>query len=97
MEKYIALKFANTPGSVIRIALVLERRGYSIKALQTENFEENEYSQMMLTVTGEPEKFEQVLKQLSKLVDVINAREFFKEKAQIKGYEKAIPVAANMV
>jgi acetolactate synthase-1/3 small subunit len=96
MEKHIALKFANTPGSVIRIALVMERRGYSIKSLHTENFEDKEYSHMLLTVIGEPEKFEQVVKQLNKLVDVISAKEFFKEKAQVKGYEKAIPLAANM-
>ena len=96
MEKYIVLKFANTPGSVIRIALVLERRGYSIKALQTETIQDKEYSRMMLTVTGEPDKFEQVLKQLGKLVDVISAREFFREKAQIENYERAIPIAASL-
>ncbi len=96
MEKYIALKFANTPGSVIRIALVLERRGYSIKSLHTDNFEEEAYSRMMLTVNGEPEKFEQVLKQLTKLVDIISAREFFKEKAEVMSYEKAAPAAASM-
>ena len=94
MERYIALKFANTPGSVIRIALVLERRAYSIKSLHIEDGDD--FSRMTITTYGEPEKFEQVIKQLGKLVDVISAREVYKETAETKGYEKAVPVAVSV-
>ena len=95
MERYITLKFANTPGSVIRIALVLERRAYSIKSLHIEDGDD--FSNMMLTVTGEPEKFEQVIKQLAKLVDVISVKEFYKETAEVRSFEKAVPAAVSVV
>ena len=94
MEKHIALKFANTPGSVIRIALVLERRAYSIKSLHIED--SDDYSRMSITTYGEPEKFEQVIKQLAKLVDVISAKELVKETAEARSFEKAVPVAVSV-
>jgi acetolactate synthase I/III small subunit len=70
----IIILFSNKPGTIIRIALILERRGFIIETLETSPSLDG-HSQMMLTVKGSPEKFEQILKQLSKLVDVISVKE----------------------
>lgn len=68
----------NNAGSVVRVALVMERRSYSIESLQIKSSSEN-YSEMQLIVSGDPEKWEQVQKQLAKLVDVISVREGIRE------------------
>jgi acetolactate synthase I/III small subunit len=80
----IIINFSNKPGAIIRIALILERRGFIIETLETfPSFDG--YSQMLLTVKGSPEKFEQILKQLSKLIDVISAEEKMEKAERMEG------------
>lgn len=95
MEKYIVINFANTPGSIIRIALVLERRAYTIKSLNTMPLAEEGCSKMMLEVYGDSARFDQVLKQLAKLVDVISVKELVKETSRALLSEEVIPVAIS--
>ena len=65
----IVIRLINNPGSVIRIAMILERRSFSIESLYVKPVLDG-YSEMELTITGDKERFEQVQKQLEKLVDV---------------------------
>jgi acetolactate synthase small subunit len=80
----ISIHFSNKPGSIIRIALILERRGFLIETLETYPSLDG-HCQMLLTVKGSSEKFEQILKQLSKLVDVISAQERIEKTERMEG------------
>jgi acetolactate synthase I/III small subunit len=66
----ISMHFINNPGIVIRVALVLERRGYSIMSLNIIPAAEGNYAEMKIAATGNPAKLDQIIKQLSKLIDV---------------------------
>lgn len=71
-----AIVYSKKPGILIRIALVMERRGYSIESVSTTPYELNPtYSEMIVTAEGDPAKLEQVSKQVSKLIDVMAVRE----------------------
>lgn len=63
------------PGFVIRVALILERRAYEIQSLEVYPSEKNGCSEMLLKVNGSPEKSEQIVKQIAKLIDVIYIEE----------------------
>jgi acetolactate synthase small subunit len=80
----IAIHFSNKPGAIIRIALILERRGFIIESLETFPSLEG-HSQMFLSIKGSTEKFEQILKQLSKLVDVMSAEEKIEKTERTEG------------
>lgn len=66
----VNITFNSLDGLVARVALALERRGYSINAIKIETSQDR-YSEMLLTMTGQEERFEQVCLQLQKLIDVI--------------------------
>jgi acetolactate synthase-1/3 small subunit len=74
----LIIRLVNSPGSVIRIALVLERRGFAIESLQIKNLLDG-YSEMNLTALGESEKMEQIQKQLAKLIDIVSVKEGIRE------------------
>lgn len=67
----LSVIFNQAPGMVIRTALILERRGFEIKSLTIESGSGTRYSEMLLEIKGQPDKFDQVQKQLSKLIDVM--------------------------
>lgn len=77
-KKSLTIRLINNAGCVVRIALVLERRGYAIESLQMKS-SSDEYTEMHLVITGEAEKFEQIQKQLAKLIDVISIKEGIRE------------------
>ncbi len=67
--------YAKKPGILIRLALVLERRGYTIESMRTSPYDPNpEYWEMVITTEGDPTKLEQVTRQLTKLIDVFAVR-----------------------
>jgi len=71
MKKYsIIIRYAHNPGFLIRIALLLERRGYRIQSLEITEGKEDAI--MELSMVGHASKSEQVIKQIQKLVDVIS-------------------------
>jgi len=74
MEKRLRLIIDPKPGIVIRVALVLERRGYSMESMKISR-EENGLAVMHLHVEGENGRWEQIKKQLLKLIDVIEVTE----------------------
>ncbi|HEY8401105.1 MAG TPA: acetolactate synthase small subunit [Cytophagaceae bacterium] len=68
----ISISFNNKPGFIIRVALILERRGHSIHSIHINEREADAYSEMILVGSGDPAKLDQIIKQISKLVDVIS-------------------------
>jgi acetolactate synthase-1/3 small subunit len=71
----ISLYVANKPGVLVRVALVFSRRGYNIESLVVSPAKEAGYARMTITCSGDEEVFEQIIKQLAKLIDVVRAED----------------------
>jgi acetolactate synthase I/III small subunit len=70
----ISLYVANKPGVLVRVALVFSRRGYNIESLVVSPAKEG-YARMTITCSGDEDVFEQIIKQLAKLIDVVRAED----------------------
>jgi acetolactate synthase I/III small subunit len=71
----ISVLVANKPGVLVRIALVFARRGYNIDSLVVSPTVNPKYSRMTITAKGDPVTLEQIIKNVSKLIDVIHCGE----------------------
>jgi acetolactate synthase-1/3 small subunit len=71
----ISFVVANKPGVLVRVAQVFARRAYNIDALVVSPSFDPNYSRMTITAQGDPNTLEQIIKQASKLIDVIHASE----------------------
>jgi acetolactate synthase-1/3 small subunit len=69
----IALLVRNAPGVLVRVAMVFSRRGYNIESLVVSPGARMGFSRMTVTCSGDPSILEQMIKQLTKLVDVVHA------------------------
>ncbi len=69
----IALLVRNAPGVLVRVAMVFSRRGYNIESLVVSPGAHPDFSRMTVTCSGDPSILEQMIKQLTKLVDVVHA------------------------
>lgn len=71
----ISVLVANKPGVLVRVALVFARRGYNIDSLVVSPSVDPRFSRMTITAQGDPATLDQIIKQASKLIDVIHASE----------------------
>ncbi len=85
----ISLLVANKPGVLLRISLIFSRRGFNIESLVVSPTLDGRYSRMTITAHGEPSVLEQIIKQASKLVDVVHASEH-KDSRQVVEKELAL-------
>src|SRR5215831_14587236 len=70
----ISILVRNKPGVLVRVALVFSRRGYNIESLVVSpDVANGQFSRMTITCSGDPETLEQIIKQLTKLIDVVHA------------------------
>ena len=70
----ISILVRNKPGVLVRISLVFARRGYNIESLVVSTDVANgDFSRMTITCSGQPETLEQIIKQVTKLIDVVHA------------------------
>jgi len=69
----IALLVRNAPGVLVRVAMVFSRRAYNIESLVVSPGAREGFSRMTVTCSGDPSILEQMIKQLTKLVDVVHA------------------------
>jgi len=69
----ISLFVNNKPGVLVRVALVFSRRGYNIESLVVSPTVDGDFSRMTITCSGDPATLEQIIKQLAKLIDVVQA------------------------
>ncbi len=70
----ISILVRNKPGVLVRVALVFSRRGYNIESLVVSaDVADGEFSRMTITCSGDPETLDQIIKQLTKLIDVVHA------------------------
>jgi len=71
----VSLLVANKPGVLVRCAQVFARRGYNIDSLVVSPAVDHRYSRMTITAIGDPQTLDQIIKQTSKLVDVLHCVE----------------------
>ncbi len=70
----ISILVRNKPGVLVRVALVFSRRGYNIESLVVSaDVANGDFSRMTITCSGDPETLEQIIKQVTKLIDVVHA------------------------
>lgn len=67
----LSVYVANKPGVLARIAQVFARRGFNIESLVVSPAMDGNFSRMTISCSGDPEGLDQIIKQLSKLIDVI--------------------------
>lgn len=65
----------NRPGVLMRICQVFARRGYNIDSLVVSQSRNAKFARMTIGITGDPQGLDQIIKQVSKLIDVIHCFE----------------------
>lgn len=67
----LSVYVTNKPGVLARIAQVFARRGFNIESLVVSPANDGTFSRMTIGVSGDPERLEQIISQVNKLIDVI--------------------------
>jgi len=75
MKHTIAVIVENKSGVLTRIAGLFSRRSFNIDSLSVGATDNPDYARMTITVQGDRDVLEQVIKQLSKLINVIRVSE----------------------
>jgi acetolactate synthase-1/3 small subunit len=75
------MRVHNRPGVLSRVAQVFARRGFNIDSLVVSRGHQPHFSRMTISCEGDPASLDQIIKQLSKLVDTVHAAEHVSEKA----------------
>ena len=75
MRHILSVLVENQPGVLTRVAGLFSRRGYNIDSLAVGETHDVGVSRMTIVVDGDNRVIEQVVKQLDKLVDVIDVRD----------------------
>jgi acetolactate synthase-1/3 small subunit len=65
----------NQPGVLMRICQVFSRRGFNIDSLVVSEGRNSNFSRMTIGISGDPEGLNQIIMQVSKLIDVIHCFE----------------------
>src|SRR5258706_10071828 len=73
MLQIISLLVENKPGALMRIAGLLNARGYNIESLTVARTLDPTLSRMSIVVDIEPQLRSQVIKQMNKLINVLQA------------------------
>jgi len=68
----LSVYVSNKPGALARIAQVFSRRGFNIESLVVSPAVDGHFSRMTISCSGDPEGLDQIIKQLSKLIDVLH-------------------------
>lgn len=71
MKHTLAVLALNKPGVLARIAGLLSRRNFNIESITAGHTEESDVSRLTIVVQGDDRVIDQVVKQLSKLIDVL--------------------------
>ncbi|MGI9308574.1 MAG: acetolactate synthase small subunit [Gammaproteobacteria bacterium] len=72
MRHIISILMQNEAGALARVAALFSTRGYNIESLSVAPTEDPEVSRLTLVTMGSEDVIEQIMKQLLKLVDVVN-------------------------
>ncbi|MDP9114608.1 MAG: acetolactate synthase small subunit, partial [Acidobacteriota bacterium] len=76
MLQLISLLMENKPGALMRVTGLLSARGYNIESLTVARTLDPQLSRMSIVVDVEPNQRAQVIKQMNKLINVLQATDF---------------------
>lgn len=74
----------NKAGVLMRITQVFARRGYNIDSLVVSRGRDRHFSRMTIGISGDPAGLEQIILQVSKLIDVLHCIEHTKSNSVVK-------------
>ena len=77
----LSILATNTPGVLLRIAIVFARRSVNIDSLVVASLIGEELSRMTITAKGDASSMEQIVKQIRKLIDVIEVSDLVDDNA----------------
>ena len=80
----LSILVTNEPGVLMRICQVFSRRGFNIDSLVVSEGRNPNFSRMTIGISGDPQGLDQIIKQVSKLIDVIHCSEHTSENAVTK-------------
>jgi acetolactate synthase I/III small subunit len=84
MLQVISLLLENKPGALMRVTGLLTQRGYNIESLTVGRTLDPELSRMTIVVDVEPQQRLQVIKQMNKLINVLQATDLTDSPAVIR-------------
>ena len=93
MLQIISLLVENKPGALMRITGVLTARGYNIESLTVARTLDPDLSHMTIAVDVDPTLRSQVIKQMIKLINVLQATDLTESRAVIEGLAAQTEVA----
>ncbi len=80
----LSVYVTNKPGVLARIAQTFSRRGYNIESLVVSPAIDGHFSRMTIGVSGEADGLDQIIRQVSKLIDVLHCTDHTFDDAVIK-------------
>ena len=80
----LSVYVSNKPGALARIAQIFARRGFNIESLVVSPAIDGNFSRMTISCSGKAEGFDQIIKQLSKLIDVLHCIDHTYDKSVMK-------------
>mgnify|MGYP001172818430 CR=1 FL=1 len=83
-KRFISLLVENNAGVLSRIAGLFTRRGYNIESLTVGETQNPRISRMTIVMTCDSSTFEQIKKQLNKLIEVIKITELKSDNALMR-------------
>jgi len=95
MLQLISLLVENKPGALMRVTGVLSARGYNIESLTVARTLDPELSRMSIVVDIEPAQRGQLIKQMNKLINVLQASDLTETPA-VRREMVLLRVRANM-
>ena len=94
MKQILSVLVQNHPGVLVRVSGLFSSRGYNIESLAVGETEDPEVSRITLVVSGDESVLDQLIKQLSKLIEVIKVRDL-KPEGSIKRELALVKVSAE--
>ena len=73
-KRVLSLLVDNTSGVLSRVAGLFSRRGYNIDSLTVGETADPRYSRMTVVARGDEQILDQIVKQLTKLIDVVDIK-----------------------
>ena len=73
-KRVLSLLVDNTSGVLSRVAGLFSRRGYNIDSLTVVETADPRYSRMTVVARGDEQILDQIVKQLAKLIDVVDIK-----------------------
>lgn len=68
----LSVYVTNKPGVLARVAQTFSRRGYNIESLVVSTAIDGNFSRMTIGVSGDADGLDQIIRQVSKLIDVLH-------------------------